>query len=88
MSARHRDRTPENQHPPRVIAITSRDDGQYPFSVAQDLIIGQQRVIGLLTFFATPVALIAMPGNVFALFLGSTALGVSLLFLDRLRSVA
>ena len=55
--------------------------------MAPDVIIGQQRVIGLLAFFATPFLLLAIPGDVVALFLGSVALGVFLLFIERLRSV-
>ena len=52
-----------------------------------DVIIGQQRVIGLLAFFATPFLLLAIPGDVVALFLGSAAVGVFLLFVERLRSL-
>ncbi len=52
-----------------------------------DVIIGQQRVIGLLTFFATPILLLAIPGYIVVLFLGSAALGILLLFIERLRSV-
>ena len=53
----------------------------------RDLIIGQQRVIGLLVFFATPFLVLAIPGDVVALFLGTATLGVFLIFIERLRSV-
>ena len=60
---------------------------RYALLMPPDVIIGQQRVIGLLVFFATPFLLLAIPGDVVAVFLGSAALGVFLLFLERLRSV-
>jgi hypothetical protein len=51
------------------------------------VIIGQQRVIGLLTFLATPFVLLAVPANVLVLLVIGTVLGVSLLFAERLRAV-
>lgn len=56
-------------------------------SMPPDLILGQQRVIGLLTFLATPILLIAAPGDVLVVFLGAAVLGGGLLYFDRLRSV-
>lgn len=58
-----------------------------PFPVKQDRIVGQQRVIGLLTFFATPIPLVALSTYSLLSFLAFIALGVLLLFLERLRSV-
>ena len=60
---------------------------RYALLVAEDVIIGQQRVVALLAFFAAPFLLLAIPGDVVALFVGSVALGVFLLFVVRLRSV-
>lgn len=60
---------------------------RYALGVPPDVIIGQQRVIGLLAFFATPLLLLAIPADVVALFLGGAALGVFLLFIERFRSV-
>gem|GEM_PF-3513763 len=53
----------------------------------RDAIIGQQRVIGLLTFLAAPFILLAMPGDVLMSFLLGTALGITLVFADRFRTV-
>lgn len=49
-------------------------------------IIGQRRVIGLLTFFATPLVLVAAPGDVFVSFVVAMLLGISMLFADRCRA--
>jgi hypothetical protein len=55
--------------------------------VGREVIIGQQRVVGLLTFLATPFVLLALPTNVFVSFAIGAVLGVLLLFADRLRTV-
>ena len=52
-----------------------------------EVIIGQRRVIGLLTFLATPFLVLAGPGNVDVRFIVTSTLGVALLFLARFRTV-
>ncbi len=53
--------------------------------VAEERIIGQRRVIGLLAFFATPFVLTAVPGGVLVSFVVSMLLGISMLFAYRFR---
>jgi len=55
------------------------------------VIVGQQRVIGLLAFLAAPVGVVALgsvfPHNFFVPFAAFVILGVALLFVPRIRSV-
>ncbi len=52
----------------------------------REVIVGQQRVLGLLAFFVTPFVLLAVPG-VLTGFLIATVLGIGLLFVRWGRSV-
>ena len=54
--------------------------------VPQEVIVGQQRVLGLLAFFVTPFVLLAVPG-VPAGFLIATVVGIGLLSVQWGRSV-
>lgn len=54
--------------------------------VAEERIVGQGRVVGLLTFFATPFALLAVPGDVLVSFVVAMLVGISMLFADRFRT--
>lgn len=53
--------------------------------VAEERIVGQRRVIGLLAFFATPVVLLAVPGGVVVSFGVVMLVGFAMLFADRFR---
>ena len=54
--------------------------------MARERIIGQRRVVGLLTFFATPFVLLAVPGGIVVSFVVAMLLGILLLFADRFRT--
>jgi hypothetical protein len=58
----------------------------YPPTVTGERIIGQRGVIGLLTFFATPFVLLAVPGDIFVSFEVAMLVGISMLFADRSRT--
>jgi hypothetical protein len=55
--------------------------------VAQERIIGERRVIGLLAFFATPLVLLVVPGDVSVSFVVAMLVGISMLFVERFRPV-
>lgn len=54
-------------------------------AVAEERIVGQRRVVGLLVFFATPFVLLAVPVDVFLAFAVAMLVGISMLFADRFR---